>query len=101
MPLQIHLASDDPRVNEGWVSYEAALKAARAPWRVLFLLGLGAGAWLALCAGLWLLPSARERSAPRLDLLQSIRDHRMHGRCDADCVACKRKLQRPICNVLR
>lgn len=28
VPLQIHLASDDPRVNEGWVSYEAALKAA-------------------------------------------------------------------------
>jgi carboxymethylenebutenolidase len=28
VPLQIHLASDDPRVNEGWASYEAALKAA-------------------------------------------------------------------------
>lgn len=28
VPLQIHLASDDPRVNEGWVDYEAALMAA-------------------------------------------------------------------------
>lgn len=28
VPLQIHLASEDPRVNEGWPSYEAALKAA-------------------------------------------------------------------------
>lgn len=28
VPLQIHLASDDPRVNEGWPPYEAALKAA-------------------------------------------------------------------------
>lgn len=28
VPLQIHLASEDPRVNEGWPPYEAALKAA-------------------------------------------------------------------------
>lgn len=34
VPLQIHLASDDPRVNEGWVSYEAALKAAGKAYEV-------------------------------------------------------------------
>lgn len=34
VPLQIHLASDDPRVNEGWVSYEAALKAAGKPYEI-------------------------------------------------------------------
>ena len=34
VPLQIHLASDDPRVNEGWTSYEAALKAAGKPYEV-------------------------------------------------------------------
>lgn len=34
VPLQIHLASDDPRVNEGWVTYEAALKAAGKPYEL-------------------------------------------------------------------
>lgn len=34
VPLQIHLASDDPRVNEGWVAYEAALQAAGKPYEV-------------------------------------------------------------------
>ncbi|MFN4024570.1 MAG: dienelactone hydrolase family protein [Hyphomonas sp.] len=34
VPLQIHLASDDPRVNEGWVSYEAALKAASKAYEI-------------------------------------------------------------------
>jgi carboxymethylenebutenolidase len=34
VPLQIHLASDDPRVNEGWVAYEAALKAAGKAYEV-------------------------------------------------------------------
>ncbi len=32
VPLQIHLASDDPRVNEGWPPYEAALQAAGAAY---------------------------------------------------------------------
>lgn len=34
VPLQIHLASDDPRVNEGWGPYEAALKAAGKPYEL-------------------------------------------------------------------
>jgi carboxymethylenebutenolidase len=34
VPLQIHLASDDPRVNEGWPPYEAALKAAGKPYEM-------------------------------------------------------------------
>ena len=32
VPLQIHLASEDPRVNAGWPAYEAALKAAGASY---------------------------------------------------------------------
>lgn len=34
VPLQIHLASDDPRVNEGWTAYEAALQAAGKAYEV-------------------------------------------------------------------
>ncbi len=34
VPLQIHLASDDPRVNEGFVPYEAALTAAGKPFEL-------------------------------------------------------------------
>ncbi len=34
VPLQIHLASDDPRVNDGWPPYEAALNAAGKAYEV-------------------------------------------------------------------
>jgi carboxymethylenebutenolidase len=34
VPLQIHLASEDARVNEGWPPYEAALQAAGASYEV-------------------------------------------------------------------
>jgi carboxymethylenebutenolidase len=34
VPLQIHLASDDERVNAGWPPYEAALKAAGKPYEI-------------------------------------------------------------------
>ncbi|MFN3912151.1 dienelactone hydrolase family protein [Hyphomonas sp.] len=34
VPLQIHLASEDERVNAGWPPYEAALKAAGKPYEV-------------------------------------------------------------------
>jgi carboxymethylenebutenolidase len=34
VPLQIHLASDDERVNAGWAPYEAALKAAGKPYEI-------------------------------------------------------------------
>jgi carboxymethylenebutenolidase len=34
VPLQIHLAGEDARVNEGWPAYEAALKAAGKPYEV-------------------------------------------------------------------
>ena len=35
VPLQIHLASDDERVNAGWPPYEAALKAAGKPYEIV------------------------------------------------------------------
>ncbi|NYZ63271.1 YghX family hydrolase [Luteimonas deserti] len=31
-PLLVHLAENDPRINEGWPAYEAALKAAGTPY---------------------------------------------------------------------
>jgi carboxymethylenebutenolidase len=34
VPLQIHLASEDERVNAGWPPYEAALKAAGKVYEV-------------------------------------------------------------------
>ena len=34
VPLQIHLASEDERVNAGWPLYEAALKAAGKVYEV-------------------------------------------------------------------
>jgi len=34
VPLQIHLAGEDARVNAGWPAYEAALKAAAKPYEV-------------------------------------------------------------------
>ena len=34
VPLQIHLAGEDERVNAGWPAYEAALKAAGKPYEV-------------------------------------------------------------------
>jgi carboxymethylenebutenolidase len=39
VPLQIHLASDDERVNAGWPPYEAALKAAGKPYEIFIYEG--------------------------------------------------------------
>ncbi|MEM9739067.1 MAG: dienelactone hydrolase family protein [Pseudomonadota bacterium] len=39
VPLQIHLASEDQRVNAGWPPYEAALKAAGADYEMLMYEG--------------------------------------------------------------
>jgi carboxymethylenebutenolidase len=39
VPLQIHLAGDDERVNAGWPAYEAALKAAGKPYEVFIYEG--------------------------------------------------------------
>ncbi|MBI1401352.1 dienelactone hydrolase family protein [Hyphomonas sp.] len=39
VPLQIHLAGDDERVNAGWPTYEAALKAAGKPYEVFIYEG--------------------------------------------------------------
>jgi carboxymethylenebutenolidase len=42
-PLLLHYASDDPRIDDGWPAYEAALKAAGVKYQVFFYPNTGHG----------------------------------------------------------